>query len=258
MVQIASLNTQKDSVTVATDVASKTATDFIKSTIHRNNFTSSQSFSPTQQRQRNQQQQHQQQTNSQVQNHSANNYHNNRGQHNIGYQTPITANRSRFQPHGFNYGRVVGYNHNNNTLNSFGQNNNTNRFNQNYNPNNNNGSKFNGNYNNPNNSMLNTNSRQQNAGQSHNQTDTQNQSQRQQNFNKNNSNPRPQNHTCSNNKISSWIRPQLQFQAIPVIPLTEDVSIETYALLESGSDSTQIRNSMAKALGTKKTQITLQ
>ena len=51
----------------------------------------------------NQQQQHQQQTNNQVQNHSAINYHNNRGQHKIGYQTPITANRLQFQPHGFNY-----------------------------------------------------------------------------------------------------------------------------------------------------------
>ena len=52
--------------------------EFPHSTIHRNNFISSQSFSPTQQQQRNQQQQHQQQTNNQVQNHSANNYHNNR------------------------------------------------------------------------------------------------------------------------------------------------------------------------------------
>ena len=101
--------------------------------------------------------------------------------------------------------------------------------------------------------MANTNSQQQNAGNSHNQTDTQNQSQRQQNFNSNNSNPRPQNHTCSNNQISSWIRPQVQLQAIPVILYTEDVSIETYALLDSGSDSTQITNSMAKALGIKNT-----
>ena len=100
--------------------------------------------------------------------------------------------------------------------------------------------------------MLNTNSRQQNTGHSHNETDTQNQSQRQQNFN-NNSNPRPQNHTCSNNQISSWIRPQVQLQAIPVILYTEDVSIETNALLDSGSDNTQITNSMAKALGIKNT-----
>ena len=97
--------------------------------------------------------------------------------------------------------------------------------------------------------MPNTNSRQQDTGHSHNQTDTQNQ--RQQNFSNNNSNPRPQNHTCSNNQNNSWIRPQVQFQFIPVIFYTEDVSIETYALLNSGSDNTQITNSMAKALGIK-------
>ena len=152
---------------------------------------------------------------------------------------------------------MVGNNHNNNTRNAFGQNCNTNRFNQNYNLNNNKGSTFKRNYNNPNNFMLNTNSRQQNTGHSHNQTDTQNQSQRQKNFNNYNSYPRPQNHTCSNNQISSWIRPQVQLQAVPVILYTEGVSIETYDLLDSGSDNTQITNSMAKALG-KKTQITLQ
>ncbi|XP_075264848.1 uncharacterized protein LOC142357013, partial [Convolutriloba macropyga] len=89
---------------------------FHHSTIHRNNFNSSQTFSPNQQQQRNQQQQHQQQTNNQVQNQSANNYHNNRGLQNNGHQTQITANRSQFQPNGFNYGRMAGYNHNNNTL----------------------------------------------------------------------------------------------------------------------------------------------
>ena len=98
--------------------------------------------------------------------------------------------------------------------------------------------------------MPNTNSRQQNTGNSHNQTYTQNQSQRQQNFN---SNPRPQNYTCSNNQISLWIRPQVQLQAIPVILYTEEVSMETYALLDSRSDNTQITNSMAKALGIKNT-----
>ena len=101
--------------------------------------------------------------------------------------------------------------------------------------------------------MLNTNSRQQNDGNSHNQTDTQNQSQRQQNFNKKNSNPRPQNHTCSNNQISSWIQSQIQLQAIPVNLYTDDVSIETYALLNSGSNNTQSINSMAKGLGIKNT-----
>ena len=60
---------------------------FHHSTIHRNNFNSSQTFSPTQQQQRNQQQQHQQQTNNLVQNQSANNYHNNRGLQNNGHQT---------------------------------------------------------------------------------------------------------------------------------------------------------------------------
>ena len=201
----------------------------------------------------NQQQQHQEQTNSQVQNHSGNTYHNNRGQQNNGYQTQITANISQFQPHGFNYGRVFGYNHNNKTRNALGQNNNTNPFHQKYNLNNNNGSTFNINYNNPNNFMLNTNSRQQNTGHSHNQRDTQNHSQRRQNFNNNNSNPRPQNHRCSNNQISSWIRLQVHLQAILVILYIEDVSIETYALLDSGSNNTQITNSMAKALGIKNT-----
>ena len=222
---------------------------FHHSTIYRNNFKSSQTFSPTQQQQSNQGQQHQQQTHNQFQNHSGNNYHNNRGQQNNGHQTQITANRSQFQPNGFNYGRVVGYNHNNNTCNAFGQNNNTNRFNQNYNLNKNDVSTFKRNYNHPNNFMLNTNLRQQSTGHSHNQTDTQNQSQRQQNFNNNNSNPRPQNRTCSNNQIISWIRPQLQLQANTVILYTENVSIETYALLDSGSDNTQITKTKAKAVG---------
>ena len=175
---------------------------FHHSTIYRNHFNSSQTFSPTQQQYRNQQQQHQQQTNNHVQNHSGNNYHNNRDQQNIGYQAQITANRSQFQPNGFNYGRVVGYNHNKNTRNPCSQNNKTNHLKQNYNLNNKNGRSFKRNYNIPNNFMLNTNSRHQNTGHSHNQTDTQNQSQRQQNSNNNNSNPRPQNHTCSNNQIS--------------------------------------------------------
>ena len=82
-------------------------------------------------------------TNTHVQNHFANNCHNNRGQQNIGYQTQITANRSQFHPHGFNYRRVVGYNHNNSTRNACSHNNNTNHLNQNYNLNKNNGSTFN-------------------------------------------------------------------------------------------------------------------
>ena len=193
---------------------------FYHSTTHRNNFNSSQTFSSAQQEQRNQQQQHQEQKKARfksipqtiittiVDSTTTDTKH-------------ITANRSQFQPHGFNYGRVVGYNHNKNTRNAFSQN----CCNQNYNLHNNNGSTFNRNYNNPNIFMLKTNSRQQNNGNSHNQLETQNQSQRQQNFS--NNNPRPQNHTCSNNQISSWIRPQVQLQAIPVILYTEDVSIET-------------------------------
>ena len=50
-----------------------------------------------------------------------------------------------------------------------------------------------------------------------------------------------------------WIRPQVQLQAIPVILYTEDVSIETYVFLDRGSDSTEITNSMAEALGIKNT-----
>ena len=100
--------------------------------------------------------------------------------------------------------------------------------------------------------MLNTNSRHQNTGHSHNQTDTQHQSQRQQNFNNNNSNARPQNHTCSNNQTSSWIRNPVQLQAILVILYTDDVSIETYALLDSGSDKTN-NKLHGKTLGIKST-----
>ena len=63
------------------------------------------------------------------------------------------------------------------------------------------------------------------------------------------SNNRHQNYTCSNNQPSSWIRPPVQLQAIPVTVFSETVSIETYALLDSGSDNTQITKTIADALG---------
>ena len=63
------------------------------------------------------------------------------------------------------------------------------------------------------------------------------------------SNNRHQNYTCSNNQPSSWIRPHVQLQAIPVTVFSETVSIETYALLDSGSDNTQITKTIADALG---------
>ena len=63
------------------------------------------------------------------------------------------------------------------------------------------------------------------------------------------SNSRHQNYTCSNNQPSSWIRPHVQLQAIPVTVFSETVSIETYALLDSGDDNTQITRTIADALG---------
>ena len=57
-----------------------------------------------------------------------------------------------------------------------------------------------------------------------------------------------QNYTCSNQKETSWIRPQIQLQAIPVTLFNRDFCIETYALLDSGSDNTQITQKVAGAL----------
>ena len=63
------------------------------------------------------------------------------------------------------------------------------------------------------------------------------------------SNSRQKNYTCSNNQPSSRIRPHVQLQAIPLTVFSETVSIETYALLDSGSDNTQITRKIADALG---------
>ena len=63
------------------------------------------------------------------------------------------------------------------------------------------------------------------------------------------SNNRHQNYTCSNNQPSSWIRPHILLQAIPVTVFSETVSIETYTLLDSGGDHTQITKTIAEALG---------
>ena len=57
-----------------------------------------------------------------------------------------------------------------------------------------------------------------------------------------------QNYTCSNQQETSWIRPQIQLQAIPVILFNRDLCIETYALLDSGSDNTQLTQKVADAL----------
>ena len=62
-------------------------------------------------------------------------------------------------------------------------------------------------------------------------------------------NNRQHNYTCSNNQPSSWIRPHVQLQAIPVTVFSETVSIETYALLDSGSDNTQITKTIPDVLG---------
>ena len=58
----------------------------------------------------------------------------------------------------------------------------------------------------------------------------------------------PQIYTCSNKQETSWIRPQIQLQAIPVTLFYRDLCIETYALLDSGSDNTQITQKVADAL----------
>ena len=57
-----------------------------------------------------------------------------------------------------------------------------------------------------------------------------------------------QNYTCSNQQETSWIRPQIQLQAIPVTLFNRDLCIETYALLDSGSDNTQITQKVVDAL----------
>ena len=57
-----------------------------------------------------------------------------------------------------------------------------------------------------------------------------------------------QNYTCSNQQETSWIRPQIQLQAIPVTLFNRDLCIETYTLLDSGSDNTQITQKVADAL----------
>ena len=57
-----------------------------------------------------------------------------------------------------------------------------------------------------------------------------------------------QNYTCSNQQETSWIRPQIQLQAIIVTLFNRDLCIETYALLDSGIDNTQITQKVADAL----------
>ena len=63
------------------------------------------------------------------------------------------------------------------------------------------------------------------------------------------SNNRHQNYTCSNNQPSSWIRPHVQLQAILLTVFSETVSTESYALLDSGGDNTQVTKAVAEALG---------
>ena len=57
-----------------------------------------------------------------------------------------------------------------------------------------------------------------------------------------------QNYTCRNQQETSWIRPQIQLQAITVTLFNRDICIETYAMLNSGSDNTQITQKVADAL----------
>ena len=63
------------------------------------------------------------------------------------------------------------------------------------------------------------------------------------------SNSRHQDYTCSYNQPSNWIRLHIQLQTIPVTVFSETVSVETYVLLDSGSDNTQITRTIADALG---------
>ena len=60
--------------------------------------------------------------------------------------------------------------------------------------------------------------------------------------------PRVQNHTSSRNGEPTWIRAFIQLQAILVTLFYKDLNIETYALLDSGSDNTQITQNIADAL----------
>ena len=60
--------------------------------------------------------------------------------------------------------------------------------------------------------------------------------------------PRVQNHTYSNNRDPTWVRAFIQLQAIPVTLFYQDANIETYALLDKGSDNTQITQNFADAL----------
>ena len=57
-----------------------------------------------------------------------------------------------------------------------------------------------------------------------------------------------QDYTCSNQQGTSWIRPQIKLQTIPVALFNRDLSFEAYALLDSGSDNTQITQKVADAL----------
>ena len=140
---------------------------------------------------------------------------------------------------------------------------NNNNYNNNSSINSNSNNSTNGNYNNSN--SYNRHNRNFYYGQSHQVPNTSNVQQQQPtsgNFNQqyqhstdqnsqsfSGSNNRQQNYTCSNNQPSSWIRPHVQLQAIPVTVFSETVSIETYALLDSGSDNTQITKTIADALG---------
>ena len=58
-----------------------------------------------------------------------------------------------------------------------------------------------------------------------------------------------QDYTCRNQQEpTSWIRPQIKLQTIPVALFNRDLSFEAYALLDSGSDNTQITQKVADAL----------
>ena len=60
--------------------------------------------------------------------------------------------------------------------------------------------------------------------------------------------PRVQNNTCSINRETTWVRAFIQLQAIPATLFYKDFNIETYELLDSGSDKTQITKNVADAL----------
>ena len=60
--------------------------------------------------------------------------------------------------------------------------------------------------------------------------------------------PLVQNHNCSKNWEPRWVRAFIQLQAIPFTLFYQKFNMETFALLDSGSDNTKITQNIADAL----------